>query len=62
MAVQLIPATVLFIGIFFLHESPLWLMRKNKQDQANRTLVELRNLPLEHPCKGNNILSKLFTN
>lgn len=51
MGVQLIPAGLLFVGGFFLHESPLWLMRKNKRTQACRVLVELRHLPVDHECK-----------
>ncbi|KAF3389162.1 Quinate permease [Penicillium rolfsii] len=49
MGVQLIPAVILFIGGFFLHESPLWLMRKERNDEAYRALETLRKLPREHP-------------
>ena len=49
MAVQFIPAVPLFIGGLLLHESPLWLMRKGKVEQAQKTLVDLRHLPVEHP-------------
>lgn len=49
MAVQLIPAGVLFVGAFFLHESPLWLMRKERNSEAYQALETLRGLPLEHP-------------
>lgn len=48
MAVQFIPAVPLFIGGLFLHESPLWLMRKGKLEQAKKTLVDLRHLPVDH--------------
>ena len=48
MAFQLVPAGVLFVGGFFLHESPLWLMRKEKHEQAYQTLEDLRHLPKEH--------------
>jgi MFS family permease len=51
MAVQIIPGGLLLIGCFFIHESPLWLMRKNKQEETNRTLQELRGLPVEHQCE-----------
>jgi MFS family permease len=50
MAVQIIPAGVLFIGGFFLHESPLWLMRKNRDDDAATALEALRKLPRSHQC------------
>lgn len=49
MGVQLIPAVILFIGGFFLHESPLWLMRKERNEEAYRALETLRRLPVEHP-------------
>lgn len=49
MGVQLIPAVILFIGGFFLHESPLWLMRKERNDEAYRALETLRRLPVDHP-------------
>ncbi|KAL4803344.1 general substrate transporter [Aspergillus unguis] len=48
MAVQIIPAGVLLIGGFFLHESPLWLMRKNREDDAATALEALRKLSRDH--------------
>ncbi len=48
MGVQFIPAVPLFIGGLLLHESPLWLMRKGRTDQAYQTLVDLRHLPVDH--------------
>lgn len=50
MAVQLIPAGFLFIGGFFLHESPLWLMRKGREEQATKVLEAVRKLPQTHKC------------
>ncbi|KEF51462.1 uncharacterized protein A1O9_12379 [Exophiala aquamarina CBS 119918] len=49
MAVQLIPAIPLFVCGFLLHESPLWLMRKGKVEQAHKALEELRKVPSDHP-------------
>ncbi|KFY27362.1 hypothetical protein V491_00933 [Pseudogymnoascus sp. VKM F-3775] len=49
MAFQLVPSVALLVGGFFLHESPLWLMRKDKLERAHKSLVGLRKLPLEHP-------------
>lgn len=49
MAVQLIPAVILFIGGFCLHDSPLWLMRKERHAEAHQALESLRKLPVEHP-------------
>ncbi|KAL2202219.1 general substrate transporter [Sarocladium strictum] len=48
MGFQLVPAVPLLIGGFFIHESPLWLMRKGKEDKATKALVELRKLPADH--------------
>ncbi|ATY61706.1 MFS quinate transporter [Cordyceps militaris] len=48
MAVQLIPAGILFIGGFALHESPLWLMRKGREQEATEVLVAVRQLPATH--------------
>jgi MFS family permease len=52
MAIQLIPAAILLAGGFFLHESPLWLMRKGREAEAKEALVQLRHLPAEHQCKS----------
>jgi MFS family permease len=60
MAVQLIPGGLLMVGCFFVHESPLWLMRNNKQEETNKTLRELRGLPVEHQCKSGPGLSPLW--
>ncbi|RYP70418.1 hypothetical protein DL771_005459 [Monosporascus sp. 5C6A] len=49
MAVQFVPAVPLFVGTVFLHESPLWLMRKGKAERARRALEGLRRLPVDHP-------------
>jgi hypothetical protein len=51
MAVQIAPAAILFIGGFFLHESPLWLMRKNREEDATKALESLRQIPRDHKCK-----------
>lgn len=51
MAVQIIPAGVLLVGGFFLHESPLWLMRKDREEEATQALESLRKLPRDHRCK-----------
>ncbi|KAI1065741.1 hypothetical protein LB507_001359 [Fusarium sp. FIESC RH6] len=48
MAVQIAPAGILFIGGFFLHESPLWLMRKNREEEATQALESLRQIPRDH--------------
>lgn len=40
--IGLLPATLLTIGMFFLPESPRWLVMKNKTDIARATLKHLR--------------------
>lgn len=47
-AVQLIPAGMLFVGIFFIKESPRWLFSKGKRETAIRNLCWLRQLPEDH--------------
>lgn len=53
MAVQLIPAGLLLGGGLFLHESPLWLMRNDKEEQVFKNLQYLRQLAPEHQCTCN---------
>jgi hypothetical protein len=48
MAFQLVPGGILLIGGFLLHESPLWLMRKGRNEEAYRVLEVLRRLPVDH--------------
>lgn len=43
-AVQLIPAGLLFIGAFWIKESPRWLFEKGKREQAMRNLCWIRKL------------------
>ena len=51
MAVQIIPAGLLLVGGFFLHESPLWLFRKHRDEEATQALEALRKLPRDHTCE-----------
>ncbi|KAK1585770.1 general substrate transporter [Colletotrichum navitas] len=48
MAIQLIPSGALLVGGFLLHESPLWLYRKGREEEAQKTLVSIRQLPMDH--------------
>ncbi|KAH7346063.1 hypothetical protein BKA66DRAFT_543120 [Pyrenochaeta sp. MPI-SDFR-AT-0127] len=41
-----IPAVPLIIGIYFAPESPRWLIKKGRYQQAYRSLLRLRNTPL----------------
>lgn len=42
-----IPAVPLVIGIYFCPESPRWLMSKGKYETAYKSLLRLRNTPLQ---------------
>jgi hypothetical protein len=48
-ALQLIPAAIWGIGIFFTPESPRFLLSQNKPTEAMRILVQFRRLPEDHP-------------
>ena len=37
------------IGVAFLAESPRWLLKRGRTDEAIKNLVFLRNLPADHP-------------
>ena len=43
-AVQLIPGGLLFVGSFWLRESPRWLLSKGRRDEALKNLCWIRNL------------------
>lgn len=47
-AVQLIPAGMLLLGIFFIPESPRWLFQKGQREKAIKTLCWMRNLDENH--------------
>lgn len=49
LALQLIPAWILFFGMFFLPFSPRWLMMKHKDDECIASLSRLRRLTPEDP-------------
>ena len=42
-----IPAVPLVIGIYFCPESPRWLMKKGRYAQAYKSLLRLRNTPIQ---------------
>jgi hypothetical protein len=48
MAVQLIPIGLLAIGSIFLKESPAWLLRQGREEQAYQNLEYLRMVPRDH--------------
>ncbi|TVY92604.1 Quinate permease [Lachnellula willkommii] len=41
-AIQLIPGGFLFIGLFFLKESPRWLMKQGRYEEATSSLAYMR--------------------
>jgi hypothetical protein len=47
-AVQLIPGGLLFIGAFFLPESPRWFRSRGRLDEAQSILAFIRQLPGDH--------------
>ncbi|KAI5456901.1 hypothetical protein BGZ63DRAFT_494972 [Mariannaea sp. PMI_226] len=42
-----IPAVPLLLGVYFCPESPRWYMKKNKHQKAWKSLLRLRNSPLQ---------------
>ncbi|KAJ5832813.1 hypothetical protein N7474_001124 [Penicillium riverlandense] len=44
-AIQLIPGGLMFIGLFFLKESPRWLMKQGRHEEALDSLAYIRNEP-----------------
>lgn len=49
LALQLLPAWILFFGLFFLPFSPRWLMMKHRDDESLDALCRLRRLPADDP-------------
>ena len=48
MGVQLVPAGLLALGIPFLRESPTWLLKRDREEEAYSALSYYRALPLDH--------------
>jgi Sugar (and other) transporter len=47
-AVQLIPAGLLALMLPLIKESPVWLLKKGREQDAYRVYSYLRNLPADH--------------
>lgn len=48
-AIQIIPGALLFIGLLFLKESPRWLMKQGRHEEALQSLAYIRNEPPNSP-------------
>lgn len=48
-AIQLIPGGMMLIGLFFLKESPRWLMKQGRHEEAARSLAYIRCETIDHP-------------
>nr|POE72260.1 monosaccharide-sensing protein 3 [Quercus suber] len=55
-----IPAVPLVLGIYFCPESPRWLMKKGRYPEAYRSLLRLRNTPLQAARDLYSIHAQLF--
>ncbi|KAL3424468.1 quinate permease [Phlyctema vagabunda] len=49
LGLQLIPGALLFFGILWCPESPRWYAKKERWEEASKTLSLIRNLPEDHP-------------
>lgn len=47
-AVQLVPSGIFLAGLWFLVESPRWLIRKGRREEGLKKLAYLRQLPIDH--------------
>jgi MFS family permease len=48
-AIQLIPGGFMLIGLFFLKESPRWLVKEGRYDEATASLAYMRNEEITDP-------------
>lgn len=48
LGIQLLPGGLLFLVYFIIPESPRWLIKVGRFEQAGRVLSRIRNLPPEH--------------
>ncbi|KAJ5784555.1 Major facilitator-type transporter ecdD [Penicillium pulvis] len=50
LALQCIPSLVLSVGTLFLPYSPRWLLLKDREEEAEATLLRIRRVPDTDPC------------
>ncbi|KAK1689551.1 quinate permease [Colletotrichum godetiae] len=48
LGLQLLPGVLLFFGIFICPESPRWLAKNDRWEDAKKVLVHIRELPADH--------------
>ena len=53
LVMQALPAILLFIGMFLCNESPRWLAKQDRWEDARATLSKVRALPPTHPYVEN---------
>ncbi|KAL4921560.1 general substrate transporter [Aspergillus aurantiobrunneus] len=53
LAMQALPAILLLIGMLLCNESPRWLAKQDRWEEARATLSRVRNLPSNHPYVEN---------
>ena len=49
LALQILPALILGIGMLFYPDSPRWLLLRERDEEAIATLARVRHLPADHP-------------
>ncbi|KAJ5085540.1 hypothetical protein N7532_010311 [Penicillium argentinense] len=49
LAMQALPAVMLFVGMLLCNESPRWLAKQDRWEEARATLCKVRALPSDHP-------------
>lgn len=49
LAMQGLPAVLLFVGMLLCNESPRWLAKQDRWEEARATLSKVRALPADHP-------------
>lgn len=49
LGLQLVPGALLCAGMMVCPESPRWLARKDRWEEAEKVLMHIRTLPVDHP-------------